>query len=255
MRIATGQYVSVAGEVHVNVATAVEAVAAAAGARVLVLPELFLTGYVIPSVVVDVDDARLRPLDQAATAAGMTVIVGAATPGASRPRISLLAIGQGVRRVYDKLHLCGEEQHHFEPGDNPVVLDVEGWKLGLAICYDGCFPEHARTLADAGAEAYIASVAYYAGSEHRRDLYYRSRALDNGFFCVVSGLVGACGPAQFNGGSAVYDPEGRALAAIAAGQTGTVVVDLDRALIGETRKAHPMLVERRELNHVERRDI
>ncbi|MFI5426415.1 carbon-nitrogen hydrolase family protein [Aeromicrobium sp. UC242_57] len=226
MRIAVGQYPSIAGDVVANVATAVEAVtaASAAAARVLVLPELFLTGYAMPPTVIDVDDPRLRPLDEAATVAGLTVIVGAATPGEGLPQLSLLTVGAGVRRVYDELHLCGEERSHFVAGEQPVAVEIDGWSLGLAICYDGCFPEHARVLADAGADVYVAAVAYFAGSEHRRDLYYRSRALDNGFFVAVSGLVGECGGAQFNGGSAVYDPEGRPLAAVAPEQVGVVVV-------------------------------
>lgn len=251
MKIATGQYASVAGDITANVATAVEAVAVAAGARVLVLPELFLTGYAMPPAIIEVDDPRLGPLDEAATAAGMTVFVGAATPGPRRPFISLLAIGAGVRKVYDKLHLCGQEQNHFSAGDRLVMVEIDGWKLGLAVCYDGCFPEHARALADAGAEVYVAAVAYYAGSEHRRDLYYRSRALDNGSFAVVSGLVGRCGGADFNGGSAVHDPEGRTVAAVAPGQVGVVTVDLDRELIRTTRAAHRMLTERRGLGQVE----
>lgn len=245
MKIATGQYPSVAGDVELNVATAIEAVAEADGARVLVLPELFLTGHTFEPEPVSVDDVRLAPLNIAATRAGMTVLVGAALQGAGRPTISLLAIGNGIDKVYDKLHLCGAERDHFEPGERPVVLDIDGWKLGLAICYDGCFPEHARLLADAGAEAYVASVAYYAGSAHRRDVYYRARALDNGFYCIVSGLVGRCAEAEFNGGSAIFDPEGRPIASVAPTSVGVVMATLDRATIATTRAAHPMLAQRR----------
>lgn len=251
MKIATGQYPSVVGDVEQNVATAVEAVAAAAGARVLVMPELFLTGYTMASHAICTDDPRLAPLDDAATQAGMTVLVGAALRGPRRPTISLLAIGNGVRHVYDKLHLCGTEQDHFAPGERPVVIEIDGWKLGLAICYDGCFPEHARAVADAGADAYVASVAYYVGSAHRRELYYRARALDNGFFCIVSGLSGCCDDADFDGGSAIIDPEGRVLASALPDSAGVVMIDLDKDVIRTTREAHPMLAERQSFAAVE----
>lgn len=251
MKIATGQYASAAGDVGANVATAVAAVHAADGARVLVMPELFLTGYAMPPAVIDVSDPRLAPLDDAATAAGVLVLVGAALPGPTeRPTISILAAGGGVRRVYDKQHLCGKEQQHFVAGDEGVVLEVDGWKLGLAVCYDGCFPEHARAAADAGADVYVAPVAYYAGTEHRRDLYYRARALDNGIYVVTSGLVGECGGARFSGGSAVHDPQAQTIAAVECGIEGVVTADLDREVIEATRAAQRMHAERRDVSAV-----
>lgn len=251
MKIATGQYASIAGDVQANVATAVEATAAADGARVLVMPELFLTGYAMPLAVMDVDDPRLTPLDEAATAAGLLVLVGAALPGlADRPTISILAVGGGARRVYDKQHLCGEEQEHFDAGGTGVVLEVSGWKLGLAVCYDGCFPEHARAAADAGAEVYVAPVAYCAGSQHRRDLYYRARALDNGMYVVTSGLVGECGGTQFSGGGAIHDPQGTTIAEVVPEGEGIVTAVLDRGVIAATREAQRMHVERRDVSVV-----
>ena len=46
---------------------------------------------------------------------------------------------------YDKQHLCGPDEHElFIPGERGATLVVDGWRLGLGICYDGCFPEHAR---------------------------------------------------------------------------------------------------------------
>lgn len=247
LTVATGQFVSVAGDVDANVATAVRAVGAARGARVLVLPELFLCGYTPPALAIDSTDTRLAPLDAAATAAGMVVLAGAALrASATRPTISIVAFGHGVRAVYDKQHLCGEEQQHFAVGRDGAIIDVDGWKLGLAICYDGCFPEHARTMADAGTDLYVAPMAYYTGGEHRRDVYYRARALDNGMFVATSGLVGDCGGAAFNGGSAVYEPEGRIVAQVPDGEEGVALAVLDHALIGTTRSAHAMHTEHRD---------
>lgn len=251
MRIATGQYESLAGGVEANVATAVGAVAAATGARVLVMPELFLTGYSMPPTVIDVDDDRLTPLDEAATSAGMLVLIGAALPGpAERPTISILAVGGGVRRVYDKQHLCGEEQHHFAAGESGVVLEIDDWRLGLSVCYDGCFPEHARAAADAGAEVYVAPIAYFAGSDHRRNIYYAARALDNGIYSVTSGLAGRCAGVEFAGGSMIYDPEARPVARVDAGTYGVAASTIDKAELTRIRSAHPMHAERRQLGNV-----
>lgn len=248
MKVAVAQLVSEAGDVEANVATAVDAVSVAEGAALLVLPELFLTGYTLPPAVVALDDARLAPLQEAAAATGTVVLAGAAIPGEVRPRLATLALGgDHVSHVYDKQHLCGGEQDCFEPGAVGTVLDLTSGPVALATCYDTCFPEHGRAAADAGAVLYAASIAYYAGSEHRRDLYTRARALDNGFFVAVGALVGPCGDAEFCGGAAIHDPEGRTVAAVPDGEQGVVVADLDLTLVASTRALHPMLAERREL--------
>ena len=98
--------------------------------------------------------------------------------------------------AYDKQHLSGYENDHFTAGDHGASLTVDGWELGLSICYDGCFPEHARAAADDGALGYLNSAAYFPGGEHRRDIYYPARALDNGIFVVFAGLTGSCGASR-----------------------------------------------------------
>src|SRR5690606_20518108 len=101
---------------------------------------------------------------------------------------------------------------YFVAGDHGASIDVDGWEVALSVCYDGSFPEHARAAADDGAQIYLNSAAFFVGSEHRRDLYYPARALDNGIFVLFAGLTGTGGEAEFSGGSAAYDPEGRPLA-------------------------------------------
>ena len=81
-------------------------------------------------------------------------------------------------------------RRYFTPGDHGASIRVDGLELGLSICYDGCFPEHARAAAEDGAVAYLSSSAYFAGAEHRRDLYYAARAVENGMYVVFAGLTG-----------------------------------------------------------------
>ena len=126
--------------------------------------------------------------------------------------------------------------------------------MGLSICYDGCFPEHARALALAGAEVYAASVAYLTGSAHRRELYYRARALENGMYVVVSGLTGSVAGQSFDGGSAIHDPEGRTIASVAPdGAEGVAIARLDRPMLKATRATHTMLNDVREPGPVVKR--
>jgi predicted amidohydrolase len=254
--------VAVPGEVAENAATATRLVARAAeeGVRLVVLPELFLPGYHPPTlaaepsrcdVVADdaglVGDPRLGGLVTAAEGNRVAVLVGAAVRAADGRRyLALLLVGPdgSVRDVYHKRHLCGpEEQALFVPGTEAAALDLDGWRLGLGVCYDGCFPEHARAAARAGAHGYLVPSAYLVGSEHRRDLYYPARALDNTFFVVFADAVGGPEPWRFSGGSGLFDPEGRPLVRATDRTEEVLVADLDPALLAATRDGHPMLAD------------
>jgi predicted amidohydrolase len=254
LRVAAAQASSVPGDVDANVATAVSLVAASAdrGARVVVLPELFLTGYAPETwslgTALTPEDPRLGPLRDAARQRDVVVVVGAAVrrgSGADEDdpvTLSLLVVGPdgGVAGPYDKQHLFDAERKFFAAGDHGAAVVVDGWELGLGICYDGCFPEHAAAAARDGASAYLCPSAYFVGSDHRRDLYYAARALDNGIYVVFAGLVGRCGDHEFSGGSAVYDPEGRPVSRAGDEDPAVVVADLDLAEVARVREMNPV---------------
>lgn len=249
LRVAAGQAVAVAGDLSANVATAARltGLAGSQGARLLALPEAFLTGYALEVFAgdlpteADLAGPLLDPLREAAAATGTTVVVSTALQRDHGKTLSSVVVRPDGRTTapYDKQFLDGPERDHFVPGDHGASVTVDGVQLGLSICYDGCFPEHARAAAADGALGYVASAAYFPGGAHRRDLYYAARALDNGFYVVFAGLTGPCGSAAFIGGSAVYDPEGRPLARLGE-EEGLAVADLDPALVEATRARHTM---------------
>jgi len=263
LTVAAVQAEPVPGDIAGNAAAAALLVreAAGRGAAVVVLPELFLPAYHPPTLRADpaatdvaagdggrVDDPRLDPLRAAARDRGALALVGAAVRhGDGRRTCSVLVVDTagGVTTAYDKQHLWGlEENALFTPGAAGATLVVGGWRLGLAVCYDGCFPEHGRAAADDGAHGYLCPSAYLEGSAHRRDLYYPARALDNTMYVVFANVVGGAPPWRFNGGAAVYDPQGRALARGGDAGEAVVVADLDPQELAATRAAHSMLTDR-----------
>ncbi len=136
-------------------------------------------------------------------------------------------------------------REHSSPRAVPAAtLLVDGWRLGLGICYDGCFPEHGRAVAGDGAHGYLCPSGYLVGSEHRRDLYYPARALDNTMYVVFANPVGGTNPWRFNGGAAIYDPEGRPLGRGPDDRTTVVLGRLDPAELARVRAAHTMLIDR-----------
>lgn len=250
LTVAAVQARSVAGALEANVESAAHwsREAAARGARLVVLPELFLSGY-DPETLrdepdrcdVSADDPRLRPLADVAAEHGVALLVGASVRGEDQVRrlgvLSFASDGR-VEMPYAKQHLWDVERDIFTPGSHGASAELDGWQLGLGICYDGCFPEHARAASDAGAWAYVCPMAYILGSEHRRDLYYAARALDNGIYVVCAGLVDACGDLEFSGGTAVYDPQGRVVERLDSGE-GLVVADLDPDQVVSAREVNP----------------
>ncbi|MEU4402400.1 carbon-nitrogen hydrolase family protein [Micromonospora orduensis] len=262
LTVATVQATPTPGDVAGNALAAADLVrrAGGQGARVAVLPELYLCAYHPPTLAADpagtdvaadptgaVADTRLDPLRDAAREAGVTVLVGAAArhPDGRRTIAALVVDRAGAVRVgYDKQQLWGDERELFDVGVRGATLLVDDWRLGLGICYDGCFPEHARAAALDGAHGYLCPSGYLAGSEHRRDLYYAARALDNTMFVVFANAVGGSDPWRFNGGAAIYDPQGRALARGADEGTAVLVATLDPAALAATRTAHSMLADR-----------
>ena len=259
LTVAAAQAEAVAGDLAANDRTAAGLVREAAdqGARVVVLPEAYLTGYdldvfagTLPSLV----DLPLDALRDAARDTGSVVVASSALAAEGVATLSSVVVHPDgeVDVPYDKQHLDGDEARYFTPGDHGASIRVDGLELGLSICYDGCFPEHARAAAEDGAVAYLSSSAYFAGAEHRRDLYYAARAVENGMYVVFAGLTGRCGSHDFSGGSAVYDPEGRPLVRLGT-EPGVAVADLDTDVVDATRAHHTMLSDHRD--DLGRRDV
>ncbi|MEV4535154.1 carbon-nitrogen hydrolase family protein [Asanoa sp. NPDC049518] len=266
LTVAAAQATPVPGDLVHNASLGARLVrqAADAGARLVVLPELFLCAYHPPTLHADpgatdlsaaatgeIDDGRLDALRSAARDRQLVVVVGASVRHADgRRSCSAVVVDRTGAAVaaYDKQLLWGPDENAlFTPGTAGATLLVDGWRLGLGICYDGCFPEHGRAAADDGAHGYLAPSGYVVGSAHRRDVYYAARALDNTMYVVFANSVGGDADWSFNGGAAVYDPEGRALVRAADEGEEVVVATLDPTELTRVRSAHTMLRDRREL--------
>lgn len=255
MIVAAGQAASISGDLAANVLTAARLtrLAATQQVRVLVLPEAFLTGYDVDAFVgplageEDLEGSWLGPLRTECATGGVTVVAGTALRRGEARRLSQVVVRPDgtASAPYDKQHLDGIERRYFTTGDHGTSVVVDGIELGLSICYDGCFPEHAAAAAADGAIGYLVSAAYFPGGAHRRDLYYPARAVENGMYVVFAGLTGRCGAFDFIGGSAIYDPEGRPVARL-GDEEGLAIADLDPEVVAQTRATHTMLADHRE---------
>lgn len=148
------------GDIKGNVEKAIKKINSL-GAGLVVLPELFSTGYQFRSKGELLKLAEEVPsgyatsrLVAAARENGIFIVAGLAERAGKRAYNSSVLVGpKGVIGLYRKAHLFWDEKKIFTPGDLELkVCDIGGAKVGMMVCFDWVFPEVSRTLAMRGAD-------------------------------------------------------------------------------------------------------
>jgi predicted amidohydrolase len=198
-------------DVAANAVTHAAAVRSA-DARVVVFPELSLTGYELDATPITADDPRLSPIVHACAGVEASALVGAPVQGkAGRSHIATLAIdGTGTRVAYRKMWLGQAESERFAPGDQPAVHEVDGWRLGLAICKDTGVVKHAADTAALGTDAYVAATVKSADEAGLQDERARRVAADHGVWVAIASFAGSTGGGygETAGGSGIWRSDG-----------------------------------------------
>ena len=212
------------------------------GARLVVFPELSLTGYDLallasPEYWLVQDDNRLADVREICRRTGMTAVVGGAyrEPGGT-PRLASLAIHpDGTTETAYKAHLHGQERELFVAGSGPVLLELDGWRIGLAICFDAAFPSNSAGAAAAGADAYAVSAVYTREEDRRLDLHLGARAMDNRVFGILANLGGITALGPSCGLSGFWGPDGLRMKKAAGTGTEVVTATLQRSALQKFR--------------------
>jgi len=223
------------------------------GAELVVFPEATARDFGSPGSDVsayaeDLNGPFGTTLSAVAAERGTTLLAGMFERSSEpeRPYNTLLMRG-AARAAYRKIHLYDSfgyrESARLLGGDwEPVVVEVGGIRLGLMTCYDLRFPELARDLVAAGAEALVVPAAWVAGErkvDHWRTLV-RARAIEN--VCYV---VAAAQPApRYTGHSMIVDPHGDVLAEAGEGEE-SITATLDPEVVASARETNPSLANRR----------
>lgn len=237
--------------------------AAAAGARLVTFPEATMRAFGLPlaEVAQPLDGPWADGVRQIAARNDVVVVAGMFTPAPDgRVTNTLLATGPGVEAAYAKIHLYDAygfaESATVAPGDDVVVLEVDGTRVGLATCYDVRFPDLFTALADRGAEVVCLPSSWGAGPGkiEQWQLLTRARALDSTCFVVATGQadplaagvlpVGRGDAPTGVGHSCVVGPDGTVLTELGA-EPDLVVTELDLAEVARVRAVLPVLQNRR----------
>ena len=223
LAVAVAQPVCRPGDVAANVAAHADAVRTA-GARLVVFPELSLTGYVLDAPAVDLDGGVLGLLVDACAAAGVVAVVGAPIAEGVDRLIAMLEVSAtGVRVAYRKMCLGGDEPQFFRAGAAAGVVEVDGWRVGIGVCKDTRMAVHLDAVRGAGIDLYVAGLVHHRHEVGELEVRARRIAAQMRVPMAFASAAGDTGPVYPDaaGCSAIWDRDGSCVAAC-GGSPGSV---------------------------------
>ncbi len=224
--------------------------AAAAGARLVVLAEMFSTGFSMDTAVTAEPEGGPSSQFLVAQASAHGVWVCGSCPEVSVPgeppcNSLVLAGPDGTVHRYRKIHrfTYGGEDGPFSAGTERVTVEVEGLRVSLFVCYDLRFADDWWDLASR-TDVYVCAANWPDTRRAHWQTLLRARAIENQAYVVGCNRVGRGGKLDYVGDSAVVDPLGEVLAS-GAGTEALLVADVTAERVAEVRAALPFLADRR----------
>lgn len=237
--------------------------ASAKGADLLVTPEMTLGGYNIGpdacAALALLAEGLIGGLKTIARTHQIALATGLALPetdrlesdsmGSGRPYNGAIVLdAKGDERLrYHKTHLFGDvDRSQFTAGAAlSGVIDLNGWCLGLAICYDIEFPEVARDLALQGADLILVPTANMKPFDSVATRLVPARAEENALYLAYANYIGTEGEFDYGGLSCICGPDGNDLARAPQDAPDLLFADLSRTVLATCRNSQTHLTDRR----------
>ncbi len=262
LRVMLSQRNLLVGDVAGNARAAAEDMdaARAAGARLLVLPELTLSGYPPEDLLLRpgfIRDCRAAVDELAQASRGLTALVGFPHHRGDELYNAAALLHEGrLVDIYHKAYLPNygvfDEHRYFGEGRRFPVYDLGGVKIGVSICEDIWYaagPPQLQALAGAEVLVNLSASPYHLGKPAYRERMLATRAGDTGAFVVFCNLVGGQDELLFDGNSLVLDPDGLVLARGASMAEDRFCVDLNPEEILRDRLLDPRIRKARLMRH------
>ena len=225
------------------------------GADVLLTPEMFLTGYAIGAEAarasaLTVEGATMGEVAEIARRRGIALAVGfpeRAPDGRVHNALILFDKRGGLLTSYRKTHLWGEvDRAQFSAGASlPGVVELAGWPVSLAICYDVEFPELVRASALAGADLVLCATASMLPYTTVSTQIVPTRAEENEIAVAYANYAGSEGEQVYYGLSTVAGPDGTVIAQAPQAGEHLLVADLDAEALAAHRSRIMHIRDRR----------
>jgi predicted amidohydrolase len=226
--------------------------AAGNGARLVVLTEMFSTGFAmgdewadsLPEPTGGPSSSFLHDMAQR-----YGVWIAGSCPerrdAEALPANTLvIASPAGAMHRYEKIHpfSYGGEDRYFRAGSQPLTVDIEGLAVSAFVCYDLRFADHFWNLA-ATTDLFIVPANWPASRAAHWKTLLEARAIENQAYVVGVNRVGSGGSLVYGGGSRIVGPFGEDLASAGDGET-IIYADVTKEHVASTRRTYPFLRDR-----------
>ncbi len=206
-------------------------------------PEMWLTGFDCSDLHILWAERYLEKVSQLVSDTNCIVLAGT-FPEKVKMGVYNTAYIFYKNRIYKRrkryLFSLMDEPNLFLSGDPPEVVNFDGTKLGVIICYELRFPEISKFLALKGADLLLVPAQWPdTRVEHWRTLL-RARAIENQFFTIGINVVGETSKLSFSGFSSVFHPLGYNIIEISK-TDGLFVVNMDFSEVMSYRKSIPII--------------
>lgn len=185
---------------------------------IVVFPELFLTGYDLPWImqkknncIFEVDNDYVRLLCKFAKKYIISYIIGLPIRINDEKYISALHINSmgEIETIISKNYLYGEEKDFFTPSNEPKIIDIKGFRIGIGICFDSAHMQHILSLKNKGMDMFIGSSLYGKGEGEREMIRNYSEISSNyNILSAVVNYANKTGEWLSCGNSSFYDCNG-----------------------------------------------
>jgi omega-amidase len=212
----------------------------------LILPEMTLTGFSMAT------DELAEPqngetfifFSNLAKSLNINLVAGLIEQNRNTFYNSLLHIDRlgKLKSVYRKIHpfSFSDENKHYNSGEKPIITEIEGYSVGLSICYDLRFSELYRFYGRKKVDLIINIANWPVPRIEHWNTLLKSRAIEN--LCYVAGVnrTGNDPKGKYNGFSSVYNPLGEKLIHLEENE-GVIEVEISHEEVNEARSKFPFL--------------
>lgn len=212
------------------------------GRDLIILPEMFTTGFAMEAAKSSLPEAQVVSWLQSKAKAAHAMVAGSAALQTEKGAVNrfLLVEPNGTVHHYDKRHLfrmAGEHEHYLA-GERREIIEWRGWRILPQVCYDLRFPVFSRNQNDYDLALYVAN--WPAPRALHWQALLQARAIENQAYVAGCNRVGTDGNGhQYSGDSRIISPQGEILAAGEPHQPARLDADLSLEKVREYRETFP----------------
>lgn len=219
---------------------------------VIVLPEMWNTGYALTEIneLADLEGKQINTiLSTFAKEHKVNLVAGSiAEKRDTGVYNTIFAFDRDGKQIsdYSKLHLFRlmDEEKYLQAGQKLGKLTLDGIEAGMMICYDIRFPELSRSLALQGAKVLFVPAQWPHPRLHHWRTLLQARAIENQMYVIACNRMGTSGTSEFFGHSMVIDPWGEII--VEAGEEDTILYgEIDLDVVEKVRQTIPIFADRR----------